>query len=170
MLKKIIIILLTYISSIYCQINIDAFDWVIVDSVIFETKQHSLPYLFDNLIDSARSAISKEARRHYDEGAINFQTPYEKPLLFGIKKGKVISYSDYLNESKSIFPDSCYMQFVLDIDWQGNISKAKLKMYKGKIDLKWDLDYFLSNLKAIPSKYTGIPLNNTKWNLPIRKR
>ena len=169
MLSKIAIILLVLSSSLFSQVNLDSLDWIIVDSLIYESKQKTLPYPFEVQIDSARKEFSKVAKKYYDEGAFCVHPLTEKPLFFGVNSGEVVSFQDYLNESKKNFPDSCILLFELDIDWMGNISRAKLVRYKGEVNLKWDIDYFLSNIKAIPAKYSGIP-QNYRMMLPIRKR
>lgn len=167
MFDRIIKIFLVLSSTIFSQVNLDSMDWVIVDSIVYESQQKPLPYPFDAQIDSAKKEFSIVAQKYYDEGAFCVYPPTEKPILFGVKDGKVVSLDDYKNESKKIFPDSCLLIFEIDIDWRGNISRAKLRRYKGNAKLERTLDDFFSNIKAIPSKYADIP-QNAKVILPIR--
>lgn len=169
MIKRLFAILILFSSSIFCQANLDSLDWVVVDSVIYKSKQKPLPYLFNNLLDSAQAAFSVEAKKYYEEGAFCVHPPTEKPKFFGLKYGQVTSLQEYITNSQNIFPDSCILLFELYVDWQGNIYKAILNSYKGRVNLNWDFEYFLSNLKAIPAKYAGIP-QNSKMMLPVRRR
>ena len=169
MLNRIITILLISASTALGQVDLDSMEWVIVDSIIYESKQKPLPYPFDAQIDSAQKKFSIAAQKYYDEGAFCVLPPEEKPRFFGVKYGKIISFQDYINESNDIFPDSCILILELDVDWLGNISRVKLNRFKGKLNLERDLDNFFSNIKAIPGKFADIP-QNTKVMLPIRKK
>lgn len=169
MLNRIITLLLLSSSTVFCQVDLDSMEWIKVDSIIYESKQKPLPYPFDAQIDSAQKGFSIAAQKYYAEGAFCVAQPTERPHFFGVKFDKVISLQDYINESKEIFPDSCFLIFELEVDWQGNISRAKLHTYKGKVNLKGDFDDFFSNLKAVPAKYADIP-QDIKVILPIRKR
>ncbi len=171
MIKNISLLLFIFITPVISQINFASYEMVQVDSMIFQSEQKPLPYLFGNLIDSTRSSLSRYYQKESEKREVVWNdSPFEKPKLFGLKNDKVISLKEYLNSFNSIFPDSCILYFEVDFNWQGNITEAKLKWYKGKLNLKWDFNTLLYNLKAIPQKYCGIPLEHTKMIIPIRKK
>ncbi|WP_457618864.1 hypothetical protein, partial [Lutibacter sp.] len=169
MLRNTVLILITFVFNVYSQADRTSMDWIEVDSIVYQSNKISLPYPYNKVLDSAHVAFSKLVKKYYEEGAACVHPPNEKPKLFGLKYGKVISYEEYLKdfiENTSL--DSCLLIFEVDIDWQGNITKARLKRYKGKLKPNWDFKYFFSNLKSIPSKFSGIPVNS-KIIIPIRK-
>ena len=171
MIMKSAILPLVFFTSVFCQVNLAHYEWVHLDSIIYKSEQESLPYLFGSLIDSAHASLTTNYKKESEKKEGSFiSSPFEKPKLFGMKNDKVISLHDYLYTFKSLFPDSCILHIEVDFDWQGNMTEAKLKRYKGKLNLKWDFYGFLHNLKAIPQKYSEIPLEHTKMIIPIRKK
>ena len=170
MLKNTILTLIILVFNVYGQSGLTSMDWIEVDSLVYQSKKKTLPYPYNKILDSAHVAFSKLAKKSYEEGATCVYPPNENPKLFGIKYGKVISYEEYLKDFiRNSSLDSCFLLFEVDIDWQGNITKAILKRYKGKWKPNWDFKYFFSNLKSLPGKFSGIPVNS-KIIIPIRKR